>query len=116
MKTGLHKRDKTTEIFFDEAGSLVDILTHNTGLKNRLTKYAEQYPDLCQITDHDPETGRMCFAIAKRRFSVRLTAPYSEERRRMASERASKSCLVAKKADDSYLITQDCTITHADEG
>lgn len=47
MKTGLHKRDKTTEIVFDEASPAIEIRTHNTDLKNRLTAYAGRYPDLC---------------------------------------------------------------------
>ena len=40
------------------------------------------------VTDADPETGCMEFDIEKGRFSFRLTAPYSEERRRAASEAA----------------------------
>ena len=88
MKTGLHKRDKTTEIFFDEANPMVEIRTHNTDLEKRLTAYAAEYPELCRLTDEDVETGYKCFEIAKRRFSIRLTAPYSEARRKAASEAA----------------------------
>ena len=88
MKTGLHKRDKTTEIYFDEASPIVETRTHNTDLKKRLSAYAEQHPDLCKLTDEDEETGCKCFEIVKRRFSVRLTMPYSDERRRAASEAA----------------------------
>ena len=88
MKTGLHKRDKTTEIYFDEQSPVIEIRTHNTALKNRLTAYAEQHPDLCKLTDQDEETGYKAFAIDKHRFSFRLTAPYSEERRRAASKAA----------------------------
>ena len=62
------------------------IVPHN--LKKRLAAYAEQYPDECCKTDTDPETGCMEFDVAKGRFSFRLTAPYSEERRRAASEAA----------------------------
>ena len=40
MKTGLTKRQKTTAIFFDEYGDLIEVQTHNTDLKKRLTKYA----------------------------------------------------------------------------
>ena len=40
-----------------------------------------RYPANCQQTDTDPETGCMEFDIEKGRFSFRLTAPYSEERR-----------------------------------
>ena len=88
MKTGLKKRDKTTEIYFDEASTIIEIHTHNTDLKNRLTAYAHRYPHLCKQTDTDPETGCMEFEIEKGRFSFRLTAPYSEERREAASEAA----------------------------
>ena len=64
MKTGLKKSQKTTEIFFDEANPMVEIRTHNTGLKKRLTAYAADYPDLCKLTDEDEETGYKCFEIA----------------------------------------------------
>jgi len=57
-------------------------------LKKRLLAYGRRYPAICQQTDTDPETGCMEFDIAKGRFSFRLTAPYSEERRRAASEAA----------------------------
>ena len=88
MKTGLTKSQKTTEIRFDEKETLIHIRTHNTGLKNRLTVYAAQHPSECCQTDADPDTGCMEFEIQKGRFSFRLTAPYSEERRQKASERA----------------------------
>ena len=88
MKTGLHKREKTTEIFFDEAGPMVEIRTHNTDLKKRLTAYAAEYPELCRLTDEDEETGYKAFEIFKGRFGFKLTPPYSKERRRAASEAA----------------------------
>ena len=64
------------------------IRTHNTDLKKRLAAYAGQHPDQCRQTDADPDTGCMEFEIRKGRLSFRLTAPYSEERRRAASEAA----------------------------
>ena len=69
---------------------LIDIRTHNTDLKNRLTAYAVQYPGECCQTDADPDTGCMEFEIRKGRFSFRLTAPYSAERRWAAIETAKK--------------------------
>ena len=66
------------------------IRTHNTALKNRLTAYAAAYPGECRQTDADPDTGCMEFEVRKGRFSFRLTAPYSEERRRAASKAAKK--------------------------
>ena len=90
IRTGLTKQEKTTDIWFDEKDPLIHIRTHNTNLKRRLAAYAEQYPDECCKTDTDPETGCMEFEIVKGRFSFRLTAPYSEERRNAASKAAKK--------------------------
>ena len=83
-----YKAGKNTDIWFDEKDTLIHIRTHNTALKKRLAAYAEKHPDVCRQTDADPETGRMEFDIEKGRFSFRLTAPYSEERRRAASQAA----------------------------
>ena len=91
MKTGLTKSQKTTEIWFDEKETLIHIRTHNTDLKNRLTVYAAQHPGECRQTDADPDTGCMEFELCKGRFAFRLTAPYSKERRRVASEAAKKN-------------------------
>ena len=90
MRTGLTKQEKTTDIWFDEKDPLIHVRTHNTDLKKRLAAYAGQHPDQCRQTDADPETDCMEFDIAKGRFSFRLTAPYSEERRNAASKAAKK--------------------------
>ena len=92
MKTGLTKRQKTTCIYFDEDSKTVEIQTHITALKNRLAKYAAKHPNLCRQTDDD-EQGGLTFEIDRRRFAVRLTAPYSDERRQAASELAKKNGL-----------------------
>ena len=91
MRTGLPKQKKITDIWFDEKDPLIHIRTHNTDLKKRLAAYAEQHPDVCRQTDADPETGCMEFDIEKGRFSFRLTAPYSEERREAARRYARES-------------------------
>ena len=88
MRTGHTKQEKTTDIWFDEKDPLIHIRTHNTDLKKRLLAYSRRYPTICQQTVADPETCCMEFDIEKGRFSFRLTAPYSEERRRAASEAA----------------------------
>lgn len=88
MRTGLTKQEKTTDIWFDEKEPTIHIRTHNTDLKNRLTAYSRQYPVLCKLTDEDSETGCKEFEIAKGRFSFRLTAPYSEKRRKATSDYA----------------------------
>ena len=91
MRTGLTKQEKTTYIWFDEKDPIIHIRTHNTDLRKRLAAYAGQHPDQCCQTDADLETGCMEFEIRKGRFSFRLTAPYSEDRRERARQYAKKT-------------------------
>ena len=51
MKTGLTKKQKVTELYFNEKDSITEIYTHNTKLKKRLKEYAAKNPELCQQTD-----------------------------------------------------------------
>ena len=90
MRTGLTKKEKTTAIYFDEYGSMIEVQTHNTDLKNRLTVFAKAHPQCCRQIDDD-EQGGLTFEIEKGRLSFCLTAPYSEERRQAASEWAKKN-------------------------
>ena len=87
MKTGLTKKQKVTELYFNENDAITEVYTHNTELKKRLLAYAAKFPELCQQTDDD-EQGGLRFEIDKSRISIRLTAPYSEERREQASRYA----------------------------
>ena len=71
------------------AGALEEAKEQSSAFRAFLcVTYSRRYPAICQQTDADPETGCMEFNIEKGRFSFRLTAPYSEERRRAASEAA----------------------------
>ena len=90
MRTGLTKKQKITELYFNEKDSITEIYTHNTKLKKRLLEYTVKFPELCQQTDDD-EHGGLRFEIDKARVSIRLTAPYSESRRKAASELAKKA-------------------------
>ena len=66
MRTGLTKKQKVTELYFNEKDSITEIYTHNTKLKKRLKEYAAKYPELCQQTDDD-EQGALRFEIDKSR-------------------------------------------------
>lgn len=103
MRTGLTKRQKTTEIFFVETKSRISVYTHTTDMKKRLTAYAEQHPDHCTMMDEDNETGYKAFEIEKGRLSFHLTAPYSEERRHVASKRAKRKEFQMSKIKHKYL-------------
>ena len=87
MKTGLTKEQKVAEVFYNAKYPTAEIYTHDTKLKKRLLAHATQFPELCQQTDDD-EHGGLRFEIDKSRISIRLTAPYSEERRKAASRTA----------------------------
>ena len=89
MKTGLTKKQKVTEVYYNAKDPIAEVYTHDTKLKKRLLAYAAQFPELCQQTD-DNEQGGLRFEIDKSRVSIRLTAPYREERKQAASELAKK--------------------------
>ena len=84
MKTGLTKKQKVTEVYYNAKDPTAEVYTHDTKLKKRLLEYAAKFPELCQQTDDD-EQGGLRFEIDKSRISIRLTAPYSQERLKAAS-------------------------------
>ena len=90
MKTGLTKKQKVTEVYYNAKDPIAEVYTHDTKLKRRLMAYATKFQELCQQTDDD-EQGGLRFEIDKSRISIRLTAPYSEERRNAASQLAKKN-------------------------
>ena len=77
---------------------IIEVQTHNTGLKKRLTAFAAKYPQCYRQTD-DNEQGGLTFEIEKGRLSFRLTAPYREKRCRAASEQAKQNGVHKKVAD-----------------
>ena len=85
MKKIPKKKRKITELYFNEYDGTAEIYTYNTKLKKRLTAYAATYPDLCLLIEDD-ENGGLRFEIDKHRVSIRLTAPYSEERKIATSQ------------------------------
>ncbi|MCD8295323.1 MAG: molecular chaperone, partial [Clostridia bacterium] len=81
--------EKETVILTSEADDTYSVFTFNTALKNRLAKFSEKYPELCRLKE-TTNVGSVTYTVAKGRLSIRLTAPYSEERRKAASENARK--------------------------
>lgn len=96
MKTGLSKKQKATNIYFNEVDGMIEVCTYNTALKNRLAVYAAKYPSECRLIDDD-ENGCLTFEIKKGRFSFKLTAPYSDERRKVASDLAKQNTANLKR-------------------
>ena len=83
----LTKYEKETILLTSEGDDTWSIYTFNPGLKRKLAGYARQHPNLCRLTASTKE-GSETYEISKTRVSIRLTAPYSEERRRAAGEQA----------------------------
>ena len=81
---------KATNIYFNEADSMIEVCTYSTALKNRLTEYAGKYPSECRLIEDDGN-GCLTFEVSKGRFGLKLTAPYDEERCKAASELAKKN-------------------------
>jgi len=89
-KRNVPKEERETIVNFNEADDIATIYTFNTGLKKRLAAFAEKYPDLCHLTVDEAVYGSVTYEIQKSRVSIRLLPPYSEERRKAASEHAKK--------------------------
>ena len=86
----LTKYEKETIILFNEAEDTSSIYTYNTGLKKRLAAFSRKYPDLCHL-EKSSDLGGVTYLMDKSRLSIRLQPPYSEERRRKASNNAKQN-------------------------
>lgn len=115
MRTGLTKKQKTTVIYFDEHSRIIEVQTHNTDFKKRLTAFAAMYPQCCRQTDDD-EQGGLTFEIEKGRLSFRLTAPYIRPAQEKAAEqqledamheKPSLIMLLSAKQETSHLLGAD---------
>ena len=82
-----------------EADDLIEVCTYNTDLKKRLAAFAGKYPSECRPLDDDGN-GCVTYEVRKGRLSFRLTAPYTEERKKAASEAAKKNTGNLKVAQD----------------
>lgn len=87
--TRLTKYEKETIILTNEEDDFWNVFTYNKGLQHRFMSFAEQYPQNCRFKSQNNEGG-MAFEIDKGRLSIRLTAPYTEERRKASSDNAKK--------------------------
>ncbi|WP_034212283.1 hypothetical protein [Lachnoanaerobaculum sp. MSX33] len=93
--TKLTKYEKETILLSSEGDDYWELYTFNPTLKRRFAAYAKNHPDLCELKAITEE-GSVTYRISKARLSIRLTEPYSEERRRASSERAKQSELMSK--------------------
>ena len=84
----LTKFEKETIILTSEGDDTYSVYTFNAGLKRRLADFAKKYPAVCRLESEDKKTGCQSYVVDKARLSIRLTAPYSEERKKAARDQA----------------------------
>lgn len=87
MMARLTKYEKKTIILTNEGDDFWTVFTYNKRLQRRLMIFAEQHPENCRFESQNNEGG-MTFEIDKGRLSIRLTAPYTEKRRKASREYA----------------------------
>lgn len=92
----LTKYEQETIINWNRADDEGSIYTFDPDLKRRLALFAKEHPECCKL-ERTTKEGSVTYTINKKRLSVRLTAPYSEERRRASSERAKSQRLNMQK-------------------
>ncbi len=94
---GLTRYEKETIILTNEADDFYEVYTFNSALKKKLAAYAKKHPDRCSLKETTKE-GSATYVVDKARLTLRLTEPYSEERRKAASAKAKAQGLGMKTA------------------
>lgn len=84
------KYEKETIVLFNEGEDTASIYTFNAGLRKRLAAFSRKYPDLCRLEQSHEQRG-VSYVLDKSRLSIRFLPPYSEERRKKASECARRN-------------------------
>jgi hypothetical protein len=84
----LEPSERETIILFSDADDTASVYTFDKKLKARLKELHRRQPDKI-YPDNKGRSGSACFIVPKNCISIR--EPYSEERRRAASERAKQA-------------------------
>ena len=79
------KYEKETIILGNEADDFYEVYTYNCSLKKRLSRFSKDYPQCCKIIRSTAD-GSETYRIDKGRLAFRITAPYSAERKQIASK------------------------------
>lgn len=87
----LTKYEKETILLTNEGDDFWEVYTFNRPLKRRLKEFSRKYPEHCRLKEEDPKLGCVTYDIDKGRLSIRLNAPYSYDRKKIASIQAKKS-------------------------
>ena len=80
--------EKETIILYNQSGEPVTIAGYDSRLFRKLTRLANQHPELCQRTDKGEYPDYYEFKVAKQCLSIRFNKPLSDEKKEAARERA----------------------------
>ena len=94
------KYEKETIILFNEGEDTASIYTFNAGLRKRLAAFSKKYPALCRM-EQSHEQGEVSYVLDKSRLSIRFLPPYSEERKKKASEYAKQNGFNSRREPDT---------------
>ena len=81
----LSKFEEETVVLYNEAQSTASVYTHDPKLKEKLKRLSEKYPEQI-IFEKSDSSGGVTYTVPKK--CVLIREPYSEKRRKAASERA----------------------------
>ncbi len=84
----LTKYEKETIILYNQSSEPVTIAGYDSRLFRKLTRLANQHPELCQRTDKGEYLDYFEFKVAKQCLSIRFNKPLSGEKKEAARERA----------------------------
>lgn len=96
MSYTLTKYEKETVLLYNQSHDPITISTYDPGLRRRLREFAARYPEMCRRVDKQKYPDYAEYEIQKDRVSIRLLPPMSEEKRRVASEKAKAAGLGTK--------------------
>ena len=85
----LTKYEKETILLTNEDDGFWSVFTYNRTLQHRLKDFSRKCPENCRFKSRNSEGGET-YEVEKGRLSIRLTVPYSEERKRASSDYAKK--------------------------
>ena len=89
-KRSAARDERIRRLGHNEGEGTTHIQTYNAGLRKRQAAVSKKHPDLYRLEKSFAQGG-VIYVRYKSRLSIRLQAPYSEERRQKASESAKRT-------------------------
>lgn len=91
MSNGLSKLEMETVILYNQEEDTASVFTHDPKLTIKLERLSQKYPELI-FPERPVGNGAVSYCVPKRCICVR--EPFSEARRKAASEAAKKAGIV----------------------